>query len=213
MKTQHHTQKGFSLIELVVVIVIAGILFSLPRLRFTYDLHSQAVLTITQGIYHTQYLAMMDQKEDNTSNYSVSWWRVMFHKDNSGNAHQVLSVWSNKNKTGSLPASDEVAVDPLTQLYMSGNSQFNSKKTTNQLSKYDLTQSYSVEVTLQGDQCTGKNSIYFDHYGRPHVGSGVENNPNKTLLITPCTIFIKSTKQYQTTSLTLFPYTGLLQKD
>ena len=195
-------KKSFSLIELVIVIVVIGILYSSVNFSLNDSSLNQAAHQLVSHINYTRHLALKDNKmqyypinsgatEMNRSKYWFKqWWQIRISKkrDNkywyeifSDSSTQTAST--NFDRTGTITT--EYAVDPQTNLYIAGN--YESPESL--YKKLNLSYSYSIVKIL----INGKASIYikksfrliFDNYGNCYLsegdkGDGGDINPYDT---------------------------------
>ena len=181
---KHSFLRAFTMIELVFVIVVAGILAAviIPSTR-TNPLQ-EAAIQVLSDIRYTQHLAIVDDKYDGTNNWFISRWNIFFKLDNSANGNIVYEVHSDMNKLGGQAGTTEIAVNPLSSLRMTGDTLYGSNRTT----KMDLTDNYgivSAPASIMTGGCANSQRIYFDHLGRPHTNN---NTAYGTLLYTACDI-------------------------
>ena len=139
---------GFTMMELIIVIVIGGILAAVMIPRLERDPTREAANQIVRHIQYTQHLAMVDDVYDATKpTWTNDRWTIVF--DAAG--YTVSSQQGNVI----------VATDPGTQQLIDSN---NAGKFS----------SFGVTVLLTGSCVTSK-SLAFDNFGSPHVtASGAE---------------------------------------
>ena len=133
-------RSGFTMMELIIVIVVGGILAAVMMPKLERDPTREAANQIVRHIKYTQHLAMVD---DVYSATNAAWfanrWKIVF----TGASYSVSSSQSN----------NLIATDQGAQQLIDGSA-------VGDLSKYD------VGVVLSGS-CSN-NVIAFDNLGRPH---------------------------------------------
>ncbi|MBT0881916.1 prepilin-type N-terminal cleavage/methylation domain-containing protein [Campylobacter sp. 2018MI13] len=73
------SKKGFTLIELVLVLVVAGILSSIAISKINSNSLILAARSLSQDIYILRDLALNYDVYDYTTNYDKSYWQIYFH--------------------------------------------------------------------------------------------------------------------------------------
>lgn len=162
-KTLHN---AFTMLELVFVIVVAGILAAvmIPRTESTNV--QEAAIKLVSDIRYTQHLAMVDDKFDSTvANWYINRWQIRFN----GNQYSVVS---DNNTT--------FARDPLNK---------------GENLSVNLGADYGVTITPSGLDCLNQTIISFDHLGRPMLGSlnvgSAYANVNQLIQNNDCDIIIR----------------------
>jgi prepilin-type N-terminal cleavage/methylation domain-containing protein len=196
-------KKSFSLIELVIVIVVIGILYSSVNFSLNDSSLNQAAHQLVSHINYTRHLALKDNKmqyypinssatEMNRSKYWFKqWWQIRISTtDDNEYWYEIFSDSPNNNtastnfdKRGDI--TKEYAIDPQTNLYMAGN--YESPESL--YKKLNLSYTHSIVKIL----VNGKDSIYsnnsftliFDNYGNCYLsegdkGDGGDINPYDT---------------------------------
>ena len=185
-------KKSFSLIELIIVIIIVGVLYSSINFTLSNTSLNQAVDKLIAHINYTRHLALKDNKmqyypvnntleETNRSKYWFKgWWQLRIGKNSNDYFYEIFSDSpdsSNIYDRKGNPVS-EFAIDFYNGLYMAGNYVANSNKELN-LSYYNIKVLKYNDVNL-----TMGNSIriIFDNYGNCYtsegsVGDGGDINP------------------------------------
>lgn len=141
MQGQGDMKKGFTLLELVFVIVVIGILAAVVIPRTRTNPVQEGAIQLLADIRYTQHLALMDDKFDAAdAGWYKNRWQIKFN----GNTYSIVS------DNGTRPAVNPSNVD--TDIVV------------------DLNHKYGVTVTIKGTECAGETMISFDHVGRPIVG-------------------------------------------
>ena len=167
-------KKAFTMIELILVIVVAGILAAEMIPRFDRDNLQEAADQVVSNLRYTKHLAMVDDKfSTNDDKWFKSRWQIKFSKNTgSGNkwSYTVFSDWKG-NHTGN-PDRDEIAKNPLdNNRYLtggiSGNAliHYDGSEATKELNignEYGI-----VKVNFSGGCRSNVKYISFDYLGRP----------------------------------------------
>ena len=164
---------GFTMIELVFVIVILGILASLAMGRMERDLKQEASSTILSHIRLAQQFALNDNKHrsDNDSKWQTAYWRFEYEKcDGAGVDRYIYRVGSDSDLSGGINKI-ESAIDPVTGKYIWADGACNSFDDVglNESRDVYLYGRFGVEHVDKNGGCTTQN-IGFDFLGRPHSG-------------------------------------------
>lgn len=163
-------KKAFTMLELVFVIVVAGILAAVIIPSTRTNPTQEAAIQVLSDIRYAQHLALVDDKYDGTNNWFISRWNILFKLDNSGNGNIVYEINTDINKSGGQAGTIEIAVNPLSGLRMTGDTLYGNNRTQNM----DLTGKYgivSAPNAIMTGGCAGSQRIYFDHLGRPHTNN------------------------------------------
>ncbi len=165
MKNIRMKRTAFTMLELVFVIVVLGILASLAIPRMDRDLRQGAKDNIISAIYHTQHLALVDNKTDpSDDNWQAKLWNINFQSD--GSYYTISS-------------DGKATVDPVNGNLLDGTAADPSKNIF-------LGKKYSV------NNISGCNNgvIAFDHLGRPFKSISGSNNYGE-YMTTDCNMTIK----------------------
>jgi type II secretory pathway pseudopilin PulG len=179
-------KKSFSLIELVIVIIVIGILYS----SINFSLKDTSLQEATQQlIYHINYthiLAMKDNKiqyypinnsniEMNRSKYWFKqWWQIRISQKNNGEYfYEVFSDSSSNSTTTNYDTEGtlikEFAINPLNGKYLDPNYANNNDERLN------LTKYYGIKKIKIGTSTINKlNSfrLLYDNYGNCYLSEG-----------------------------------------
>ncbi len=193
--------KAFTILELVFVIVVAGILTIVFVPRFDRNNLQEAANQVISHIRYTQHLAMID---DVCNNKNTTWfksrWQIKFLKNSGSNnqwSYTVFSDWAGTH-TGN-PDKKEIAKNPIdSNRYLTGGTsgtyliQFTDKEATREL---NIGNEYGIKEVKFGGGCRSNvRYISFDYLGRP-FNSFPENLPYEIpssgyhkLITSTCTI-------------------------
>ena len=147
------------MIELIIVIIVAGILAAVMIPRLERDNLREAANQVVRHIQYTQHLAMMNDVYDATN---TSWYQNRWTIDLCGTAYAVERA-----------NSSDTAVDTLTKRDING--------TDNDLSDMGVT---SVVVSPTAGNCR----ITFDNLGRPYGLSAAPTSSTGSPLTADSTI-------------------------
>ena len=179
---------GFTMIELVFVIVVLGILASLAMGRMERDLTQEASETVLSHIRLAQQLALRDNKHrsDNLPNWQKAYWQIDFNCDSSCR----YLVGSDINLDGAI-SKEESAIDPADGKYI-----FNDNSGDLEMSdKVLLAKKFGINSITPSIGCddrislsTNRDSIAFDYLGRPHVDINISTNTFSQIIQTDCNL-------------------------
>jgi len=156
------------MLELVFVIVVAGILAAAILPRINRDTLFEASEQLLRDIKYTQHLAMMDDVyDDSDTDWFENRWRITF--DDTNDQYAISK---------GITTNGDYARDPLTKMQINGLVGDND---------YDLDDKYSITVSIENAESAGATGTYnklaFDHLGRPYVFSTNEqSSPTSSLL-------------------------------
>ena len=151
------------MIELIIVIVVAGILAAVMIPRLERDALREAANQVVRHIQYTQHLAMMnDVYDDGNANWYQNRWSI--------NLCSTAYAVERAN-------SSDTAIDILTQRDING--------TDNDLADMDVS---SIDVTPTAANCR----ISFDHLGRPYGLSAAPTSPTGGLMAADTTVTLNT---------------------
>jgi len=191
------------MIELIIVIVVAGILAAVMIPKMERDSLREAANQLVRHIQYTQHLAMVDDVYDTTAvrkNGTPGWerglWSINFRKNN------CYAVQSDRDYSGGSKR-EESAVDPATNTYLYSNTKCTKDKNDN--SDLLLKDKYDVTIALSKG-CKKKTEMYisFDNLGRPLKNRRVANPITES---SACTITLESSSKRKAV-ITVEPETG-----
>ncbi len=198
-------KRGFTLIELVFVIVIIGVLSAILAPRFDRPSITEATHQLVSHIRYTQHLAMMDNKFDPiVGGWQRQRWNISFKLLTRTTVFPIYTIASNRDGTNNLISTD-VAVDPANQsVLLSGDIgeigiTIPGVNIVNYSSKLNLQTEYGIESLVLAGSCAGRDAISFDYLGRPILGNSINmmfkylNTTNTSELMTARCIIILRT--------------------
>ena len=181
--------------ELIIVIVIAGILAAVMMPRLERDNLREATNQVLRHIQYTQHLAMVNEIYDAAQpNWRNALWQISFRNS----SESCYLVGSSADYNAAI-GRNETAVDPLTKqrLYSSNTCVYNS------LDNQDvfLNKSYGVTNVALSNSCGGNSYIAFDNIGKPFKDRNIAHP-----ITTPCTVTL--TAASRNAVITIEPETG-----
>lgn len=222
------TQKAFTMLELIMVIVVLGILASLALPRMERDTRQEAADNILAAIRFTQHMALMDNVNQNRSrNWHRKFWQ--FGKRGCSDDGIFYYIGSDKDMLSNIDIDrGEVAIEPSTGMLMIGQTNqpcegslegqvFNVPDVgrVKASSNIFLTKKYGIledDTTMFGGcSSEGANTRYigFDYLGRPHRGFANSTNPDySTLMPTDCNLTFTFADGSQNLIITIEAETG-----
>jgi len=186
---------AFTMLELVFVIVVAGILAATMIPRFDRDNLQEAADQVISHIRYTQHLAMIDDKFDaNNAVWYKERWQLLFGQSAYTNHKYSYSIFSDKDTYAGGPGIAELAKNPLNpnQLLTGGYSgviRTSDKRSTKAM---NIGETYGInDVKFIGCGSSSSTRIAFDYLGRPIGGDlSTSTKPYQSdrLLKTQCRI-------------------------
>jgi prepilin-type N-terminal cleavage/methylation domain-containing protein len=170
-------KRGFTLIELIFVIIIIGILSAVLVPKFTRPTLIEAANQIVSHIQYTQHLAMVDNKFDPNDQY---WyrkrWQILFGKSSAGAQNTddewAYTIFSDTSGTGN-PDIGEIAVNPgsSSTLLSGGFSGTLDWEDARAIRSMNIGKKYNID-TVTFSNCGGVGRrMAFDNIGRPIRGN------------------------------------------
>ncbi len=193
-------KKSFSLLELVIVLLVVGILYSSVKWSLFDTSLRQAANQIVSHINYTRHLALKDNKmqyypinnsatEMNRSKYWFKqWWQIKFrYFTKNGVTNYFYEIFTdlpyngshNFSKVGNLPNNPtswalSYAKNPLNGKYLVGKNQENSGDNNfpkESDDKLNLTATYGITNIIYNNFYSS-NTLIFDNYGNCYLNEG-----------------------------------------
>jgi prepilin-type N-terminal cleavage/methylation domain-containing protein len=164
-----HIKNGFTMIELVMVVVVLGIIAALAIPRMERDLSQEAADTILSDIRYAQHMAINDYRENPMNgNWQRSFWQVQI--EHCADNAMFITVGADKDNRGDIDRT-EAAIDPANgkPMFWSNASGCEDGGDGTVSNNVFLTKKFGVENIATAGGCAGVQHIGFDHLGRPHV--------------------------------------------
>jgi prepilin-type N-terminal cleavage/methylation domain-containing protein len=175
-------KSGFTMIELVFVIIILGILASLAMGRIERDLTQEASSTILSNIRLAQQKALIDNKH--TSNNSPNWQRSYWKFEFDCTSECTYRVGSDVNLNGTIEKA-ESAIDPTDGKYLFNDGSVDTEFSTKVL----IQKEFGINNIIASNGCANNTSIAFDYLGRPHTNITGYNAPDFSMIMnTDCNL-------------------------
>ena len=192
-------KKSFSLIELIIVIIVVGILYSSINFSLANSSLNQAADQIISHINYTRHLAIKDNKmqyypinnskiEMNRSKYWFKqWWHLRFSDYNkSGVKYYYYEIFTdvpddsesdNFDQNGKNPTdkwNDTFAKNPVNHKYLVGNCYSSGYPDCDKIDEtLNLTKSYSIKkIIFNNFNVANRAHILFDNYGVIYLDEG-----------------------------------------
>jgi carbamoyl-phosphate synthase large chain len=211
-------KQGFSIFELILVIVIVGILTTISLPRLERDGLVEATNQVVASINYTRHLAMQDSKFG-TQNWFKKWWSLIFNetKDYCGNNQKSwkYAIYYDKSENGNLNSVDEVARDLSNngKFFSAGWAGISKNNCMYVSNKFDLGKTFGIVDIEFSKECGNRSkSITFDDFGRPSIVVSTikdgSRNAYDRILHQTCTITLKTNNKKSTISIE--PMSGFL---
>ena len=176
-------KKGFTMLELIMVIVVIGILAAASMTQHRVTVREDFINNILNSLRYTQHLAMTDNKMNpNNPLWIRSLWTLK-HEQCNGNWQYTIA--SDMNLDGDYQ-STEAATSIVDQKLLF--TDVNDCESSN----YSEDTAIGRKLTVSGinfNGCGAAKSISFDYLGRPHVNTEtMVNSDYSSLLKNNCII-------------------------
>jgi prepilin-type N-terminal cleavage/methylation domain-containing protein len=173
-----HIKNGFTMIELVMVVVVLGIIAALAIPRMERDLSQEAADTILSDIRYAQHMAINDYRENPMNgNWQRSFWKVQIESCSDG--AMFITIGADKDYGCDIDIG-EAAIDQATgkPMFWRNTSDCEDGGDGTVSNNVFLTKKFGVENIATTGGCAGVQHIGFDHLGRPHVSFSDSDSPN-----------------------------------
>ncbi len=151
---------AFTMLELVIVLIVAGILSAVILPRLERDSLREATSQVVRHIQYTQHLAMMDDVyDDANATWYKAMWRISFRSNN------CYVVSSNTDHNANYDR-NESATDPLTETLLYSNTACVQESSDS--SNMFLQEKYGIDSITFNSACGNNRFVAFDYLGRPH---------------------------------------------
>jgi len=176
-------KSAFTMLELVFVIVVAGIMAAVMIPRLDRNNVEEAALQVTRHLRYAQHLAMSDDVYNHTvANWYSAMWKLSFRSNNCYIVTSNTDLNSNADR-------NESAIDPLNGNFLYANTSCTKNAQDNE--DLLLADKFGIDsITMTGGcgPIGTSGLIAFDNLGRPH-----NNLASATGFMTaPCTITLAS---------------------
>ncbi len=199
---------GFTMIELIFVIIVIGILAVMAIPRMQRDLRQEAADNVLSAIRYTQHLALIDNRHSfNNPKWQRSFWRIEFVGSNSSEPTAYYVIGSDSDNNGEL-AKSETAIDPANGKYMHNTGGFAAAQANDESPNIFIGKKYGVTSISASGGCSNK-YIGFDRLGRPYNSAfSTSSAPDYSGLITSDCNLTFTLKSAEPFSIIIKPETG-----
>ena len=171
--------------ELIFVLIVIGIIaaFVIPNTRS--NPLQEAAIQLVSHIRLTQHLALTDDRYDATDpKWYMEMWQIRFTPGNTSSQQGVAYVIYSDTSHTQHPEKNEIAVDPISGLYIDGGVVNNDYGDPDLLKNANLGKAYGVKDIDFTPSCSYHQSkrIAFDYLGRPIKGDVSSPSSSSTFL-------------------------------
>lgn len=169
-------KRAFSFFELVLLLLILAIIFSVSEKFFHQERLGIGAKMIVNDIHYTRNLAMIQESfKPKTKQWYKSRWQLYFIKSAATNYEQTYTIFLDKNGDGNANlgkknynADREIAVDILNanKLMNSGQSGVIHKDDIRTTQRFNIQKSFGIIGVEFKGVCAGATRIVFDEFGR-----------------------------------------------
>ena len=199
---KHVVEKGdilkksaFTMMELIIVLVVAGILAAVMIPRLERDTMREAANQVVRHIQYAQHLALVDDVYNAANpDWENAYWHISFRT----NTKKCYIVGSDRDTAGAV-AQTESAMDPLTKQYLYSDTSCTENSENN--NDLFLNTKYGISTVTLSNSCGTNQMIAFDNYGRP-----LKTRSSADPITTQCTITLSDGTQ--SAVITIEPETG-----
>ncbi len=173
-------KKAFTMMELIMVMVVAGIIAMVSFPRLGENSLNEATDQLIGHIRYTQHLAMQDDRFDpNNAEWFKERWQLLFGTSRSTDNKIAYSIFSDRGAYSGNPDLGEIARNPLNQNQLlsggfSGILRTDDRRATDTL---NIGQKYGIQAIAFSNTCSASGRsrrIAFDNFGRP-LGDDISN--------------------------------------
>jgi len=226
-------KKAFTMLELIFVIVVAGILAAMIIPSTRTNPLQEAAIQVLSHIRYTQHLAMVDDKYDASNLDSAGdpkWykerWQIIFSSNTNSGSEMGYTIFTDTSgdSTGH-PNEAEIALNPsnsnqrMTGGYTGDINLDIDNAAYVGVDKLNIGRKYSIDSVVFSNSCDGSNGaskrISFDHLGRPLQGdiSATNSAYESNYLITASCVITLTHSSGDDLNITIEPETGYAKID
>jgi len=182
-------RSGFTMLELVMVIIVMGIIASVAMPQMDRDTKQEGADIILSDIRLTQHLALMDYRHSFTNaKWQRSFWKFSVESCASGTG-LFVGIGSDKDYEGDTDKI-EATLDSANgkPMFWSNQDECINGGDNTVSDEIFITKKYGIESIVGTGGCKDIQHIGFDHLGRPHVSFSSSGSPDySTLMDETCT--------------------------
>jgi len=198
-------KNGFTMLELIMVIIVMGILAASAMTQFRLTIREDLINNIVMSLRYTQHLAMTDNKMNPANNLWIrSLWTFKHEKCN---GKWQYTIASDMNLDGDFQSSEAATSTIDKKLLFTDTSNCESTSYSEDIA---IGKKLSVS-NISFSNCGSSNAISFDYLGRPHIDTeSITNSDYNSLLKNNCIITYTFDGSVDPVSITINKDTGYI---
>jgi len=211
---------AFTMLELVIVIVVAGILAATMIPRFDRDNLQEAADQVISDIRYTQHLAMIDDKFNaNDNEWFKKRWQIQFSNSPASDDQWAYTIFSESHGTiDGNPQFNDIAKntnDP--NKYLTGGIDAIPYNDNNSTKKLNIGNAYGIKNVIFTNCDNTAKAIAFDYMGRPmdgNISNSSQPYQKANLLTSQCQIALckKNNSCEDNVTIVIEPQTGYVHQ-
>lgn len=202
-------KKGFTLLEVIFVIIVIGIISITAMNSMERHLRSKTIDTVISAFRYTKHLALIDNKMNPKNElWQKTLWTIGFKECN---GKPYIYIGSDMNLNGIIEKSEAAGSSVDNKLYYSNENICNDKDSSPSIF---IGKDLDVSSVVFSGCDSETDSVSFDYLGRPHTNiNDIEESDYKTLIKKDCIIEISFNSEIEPIILRIRKETGFISVD